>query len=112
MFRAPVGYVVPLIGRSLGGTLTGGDVVTAAAPHRWVLYDVDFNTGRVRWERTLHTAVPPVKHAKNSYGSETPVMDGERVYVYSSSVGLFAFDMNGTPLWSTLCQALGAAGCV
>ena len=34
-------------------------------------------------------------HQKNSYASETPVTDGERVYVYLGYVGLFAFDMSG-----------------
>ena len=88
------------MGRSLGGTMTGSDVSVAAAPHRWVLYDIDFKTGKVRWERTLSTAVPTSKHQKNSYASETPVTDGERVYVYSGFAGLFAFDMSGKPVWS------------
>jgi len=29
------------------------DHVKAAAPHRWVLYDVDFNTGNIRWSREM-----------------------------------------------------------
>ena len=37
---------------------------------------------------------------KNSYAAETPVTDGERVYAYFGDVGLFAFDMDGKPLWS------------
>ena len=47
-------------------------------------------------------AAPPAapKHLKNSYASETPVTDGERVYVYFGNVGLFAFDMKGKPVWS------------
>jgi outer membrane protein assembly factor BamB len=40
------------------------------------------------------------KHEKNTYASETPVTDGERVYAYFGGVGLFAFDVNGKPLWS------------
>ena len=40
------------------------------------------------------------KHLKNSYASETPVTDGERVYFYFGNVGLFAFDMKGKPVWS------------
>ena len=39
-------------------------------------------------------------HQKNSYASETPVTDGERVYVYLGYAGLFAFDMSGKPVWS------------
>ena len=50
----------------------------------------------------MRDSAPPAapKHLKNSYASETPVTDGERVYVYFGNVGLFAFDMNGKPVWS------------
>jgi outer membrane protein assembly factor BamB len=87
--------------RSFGGPMSGRDLATSTDPHRWVLYDVDFKTGTIRWERTIATAVPfESKHQKNSYASETPVTDGERVYAYFGNLGLFAFDLNGTPLWS------------
>ena len=87
--------------RSFDGPMTGADLETPSAPLRWVLYDVDFETGAVRWERTLHTATPGAKHEKNSYASETPVTDGDRVYVYLGYVGLFAFELDGRPLWHT-----------
>ena len=94
-----------------GARLSGADPGTVHSTRRasrrrpirtsWVLYDVDFRSGRIRWERSLHTSVPsePV-HQKNTYFSETPVTDGERVYVYAGSIGLFAFDMSGKPVWS------------
>ena len=66
-----------------------------------MVYDVDFATGKVRWSKEVRSGVPAgPKHLKNSYASETPVTDGERVYVYFGSVGLFVFDMKGTPVWS------------
>ena len=37
---------------------------------------------------------------KNSYASETPVTDGERVYAYFGNVGVFCLDMEGRPVWS------------
>ena len=78
-----------------------GDWAAAKAPHRWVIYDIDFNTGTVRWERSVSDAPPAQpKHLKNSYASETPVTDGERVYVYFGNRGLFAFDMQGNEVWS------------
>ncbi len=81
--------------------MSGRDIGTSPDPHRWVLYDVDFKTGKVRWEQTVKTAVPTEsKHQKNSYASETPVTDGERVYAYFGSLGLFAFDMSGKALWT------------
>ena len=56
------------------------------------------------------TGVPvEPKHQKNSYASETPATDGERVYVYSGNVGLFAFDMNGKPAWSKPMRAVQGA---
>ena len=87
--------------RSFGGPMSGQDIATSTDPHRWVLYDVDFNTGKVRWEQTIRTSVPSEpKHQKNSYASETPVTDGERVYTYFGNLGLFVFDMSGKPVWS------------
>jgi outer membrane protein assembly factor BamB len=73
------------------------------AEHRWVVYDVDFDNGAVRWERELYRAVPAIsRHLKNSFASETPVTDGERLYVYFGSIGLVAaLDvMDGTVVWT------------
>ncbi|HSG01144.1 MAG TPA: PQQ-binding-like beta-propeller repeat protein [Vicinamibacterales bacterium] len=68
----------------------------------YVLYAFDAATGALRWEREAH-AGPPFKgrHRKNTFASETPVTDGERVYAYfGQNVGLFAFTLDGTPAWS------------
>jgi outer membrane protein assembly factor BamB len=93
--------VVTYLARSLGGTMSGADISRATDEYRWTLYDVEFETGRIRWEREIRAAVPPQPvHQKNSYASETPVTDGERVYVYLGYAGLYAFDMRGTPVWS------------
>jgi outer membrane protein assembly factor BamB len=89
------------VARSGGGTMTFRDIAEPAALHRFVLYDIDFKTGRIRWERDLAKAVPArSRHLKNSYASETPVTDGERIYAYFGHLGLFALDLNGTLLWS------------
>ena len=77
------------------------DHIAANATHRWVVYDVDFETGAIRWERELHAELPRLRrHIKNSYASETPVTDGESLFVYFGSVGLVAaLDMEGTVRW-------------
>ena len=77
------------------------DHISANATHRWVVYDIDFETGAVRWERELHRELPRLRrHIKNSYASETPVTDGELLYVYFGSLGLVAaFDFDGTEAW-------------
>jgi outer membrane protein assembly factor BamB len=68
--------------------------------HRWMLYCVDWKSGKLLWEREVHHGKAPSRHLKNSYASETPVSDGERVYAYFGSVGVFAFDRQGKELWS------------
>jgi len=70
--------------------------------HRWVVYDVDFNSGKIRWERELVHATPSLaKHIKNTFASETPVTDGERIYVHFASAGvLTALDLNGRTIWT------------
>lgn len=70
---------------------------------QWLLYAVDFKTGKVRWKTELLNAVPlEAKQLKNTYASETPVTDGQRVYVYVGNAHrLFAVDFNGTLVWSS-----------
>ena len=67
-----------------------------------MVYDIDFETGAVRWATELRREVPTItRHLKNSYASETPVTDGERVYVYFGSTGLVAaLDFDGEVLWT------------
>jgi outer membrane protein assembly factor BamB len=76
--------------------------VRSTAAHRFVVYDVDFATGKVRWERELRRIPPPVaKHIKNSFASETAVTDGERVYVRFGTIGILeAFDFSGKTVWT------------
>ena len=57
------------------------------------MYDIDFETGAVRWVTELHRAVPTEsRHLKNSYASETPVTDGERFYVVTDNGVMYALD--------------------
>src|SRR5262245_6156171 len=78
------------------------DHIKAQAEQRWMVYDVDFQTGKIRWEKELKRGLPPLlRHVKNSYASETAVTDGERVYVYFASVGLIAaLDFKGAVVWT------------
>jgi outer membrane protein assembly factor BamB len=69
--------------------------------YRWMIYCLDWETGKILWERMAHQGVPPIPiHAKNSYATETPATDGERIVVCFGAVGLFCYDMNGQELWA------------
>jgi len=62
---------------------------------------LDIASGRKLWEQSVHQgpAKSPI-HLKNSYASETPVTDGERVYAYFGNQGLYCLDREGKLVWS------------
>ena len=79
-------------------------------PHEVVLhyylYCVDIETGAVEWRREFHAGRPPGgRHRKNSFASETPVTDGERIYIYAANLGLYAYDLKGEQVWKTPLEA-------
>ena len=83
------------------GLYFGGNRKAPTEEHRWMVYCLDWTTGRVRWEREVHRGVPASdRHLKNTYASETPVTDGDRVYAYFGNLGLFCFDLDGKLMWS------------
>lgn len=85
------------------GLYFGGDrKEVLKAEHRWLVLCYDLQTGRELWRQQAHQGVPPKPlHVKNTYASATPVTDGERVYAFFGNAGLFCYDMEGRPLWST-----------
>ncbi len=84
------------------GLYLGGERPDAPRPeHEWKLICLDLASGKVRWERVVHRGQPTgPRHLKNSYASETPVTDGERVYVSVGGVGLYCLDFGGQEVWS------------
>ncbi len=82
------------------GLYFGGERPVPTDEHRWVVYAVSFKTGKILWEKEVHRGAPAFsRHLKNSYASETPVTDGERVYAYFGNLGIFCFDLKGKLLW-------------
>jgi outer membrane protein assembly factor BamB len=83
-----------VVNRDIELTSETGDI-------RYMVYALEANTGKVVWEREAHRGQPfGGRHRKNTYASETPVTDGERLYVsFGGNVGLFCYAMDGTLLW-------------
>ncbi|HMP01162.1 MAG TPA: PQQ-binding-like beta-propeller repeat protein [Gemmatales bacterium] len=74
-----------------------------AAPeetHHWTVLCLDAERGTTRWQTKVHEGRPAHgKHIKNTYASETPVTDGERLYVWLGEVGVFCLDFDGKVIW-------------
>jgi outer membrane protein assembly factor BamB len=83
------------------GLYFGGNRPAPKEAHRYVVYCLDLETGRVVWEKEVHRGVPQHgHHLKNTLASETPVTDGGNVYAYFGNVGLFCLDFEGKLMWS------------
>lgn len=84
------------------GLYLAGERPDAPRPeHEWKLICLELSSGNVRWEKVIHHGSPaqPI-HLKNSYASETPVTDGQQVYVRVGNVGVFCLDFGGRLVWS------------
>ena len=85
-------------GRGRGGFGFGGE--TPDQVYRWEVMCLDRATGKPIWQQLAHEGKPTLPiHRTNTYASETPITDGERVYVYFGMIGLFCYDTNGQLLW-------------
>jgi len=72
----------------------------------YLLYCLDLKSGKAEWTKEFHTGRPPGgRHRKNSFVSETPVTDGKFIYVYVANLGLWAFDLKGSVVWTTPLEA-------
>lgn len=69
--------------------------------YRWQVLCLDADTGEILWETTAKQGKPTTAtHRNNTYASETPVTDGERVIASFGAAGLYCYDFSGALLWS------------
>lgn len=83
-----------------GGGRAGGGV-GAGEEHRLDVLAVDRDTGKILWQRTATTATPHegYHHLYGSFASNAPATDGQRIYAFFGSRGLFVYDLHGKLLW-------------
>ncbi|MGH9251628.1 MAG: PQQ-binding-like beta-propeller repeat protein [Acidimicrobiales bacterium] len=67
---------------------------------RFVVLALDRRDGRILWQRTLGEEVPRESgHLTASFASPSPVTDGEHLFAYFGSHGLYGLDLDGKLLW-------------
>jgi outer membrane protein assembly factor BamB len=82
------------------GLYGDGDASKDHSEHRWMLYALDNQTGKIVWERVAFKGEPREKrHIKATYANSTPATDGRIVVAWFGSQGLYTYDMNGRLLW-------------
>lgn len=77
------------------------DAVGGDRRHTLQVMGLDAATGKIQWTQTAYEGpMYDDRHKRGSYAAPTPVTDGERVYAYFGSEGLFAYRLDGTQVWS------------
>jgi outer membrane protein assembly factor BamB len=83
-----------------GGFGGFGDAKPPDDLYRWEIHCLDRNTGKTLWSQVAVERKPAIPATMgNTYASETPVSDGERVYAYFGAHGLYCYDLAGKQLW-------------
>lgn len=78
------------------------DALGGDRSHQLFVLAVDARSGGILWRRKVYEGrVFDDRHKKNTYATPTPVTDGKRVYVSFESQGIYAFSLDGKPLWKT-----------
>lgn len=100
-------------GQGKGGQ--GSDELGDLAALKLHLVCVDRATGEIRWERSVPASRPENVYegnfADNGYATHSATSDGTRVFAFFGKTGVFAYDLDGKPLWNaTVGDKLRGAG--
>ncbi len=98
---APQGF--PQERRRGGGRGGRGGFGRQEAPsqvHAFLTICMNKNTGETIWTREGGKEIPHEgHHSTNTFSSASPVTDGEHVFSFFGSRGLFCYDMEGNEVW-------------
>ncbi len=79
----------------------GGGEEAPDTIYRWEVHCLERATGKTLWKQVAAEHKPRSgNHLSNTFASETPVTDDERVYAYFGQVGVFCYDVTGKLVWS------------
>jgi outer membrane protein assembly factor BamB len=97
MAAAPVGEAQPPVFDSAPGV---HDSVPVTHRHQYIVMAVSRSDGRVLWKRVVREEWPHEGgHNTGSPASNSPVTDGNFVYAFFGSRGLYCLDTNGAVKW-------------
>lgn len=73
----------------------------AGVEHKFIVMALDRQTGQTVWERVARVATPHEGYHQRygSFASNTPVTDGEHLYAFFGSRGLYCYDLAGQLIW-------------
>jgi outer membrane protein assembly factor BamB len=76
------------------------DNLATTFQHEFAVLAVSRQSGKILWQKTVHKAAPiEAGHVTGSLASASPVTDGEHVYAFFGSYGLYCLDVSGELVW-------------
>ena len=89
-------------GRGGFGGRRGGDGGSGAGEeHRFEVIALNRVDGKVVWRQVAATVTPHEGYHQmyGSFASNSPTTDGQRVYAFFGSRGVYVYDLEGRPIW-------------
>ena len=82
------------------GVTGAHDNLPVTHEHRFEVLALDRSDGRTLWRKAVKQAWPfEGAHRSASLASASPATDGERIFAFFGSYGLYALDLEGEVLW-------------
>ena len=76
------------------------DIKRPNAVHEFVVICLDRNTGKEVWRKVATKKIPHEgAHNDNDFASASPTTDGQHLYCWFGSAGLFCYSLDGRKLW-------------
>ena len=93
----PVGDALPPVYDTAPGAHDG---VPVTQRHQFMVLAVERRDGRIAWRKVVREEFPHEGgHNTGSQASSSPVTDGQRIYAFFGSRGLYCLDLRGEVLW-------------
>lgn len=68
--------------------------------HQFKVISFDKNSGKINWETVVAKELPLERtHELGSWASNSPLTDGENIFAFFGTRGLYCLDMNGNIKW-------------
>lgn len=93
----PVG---PALEPKFSGAPGAHDNLPVTRRHQFMVFALSRGDGRILWRKTVREALPHEGgHHSGSLASASPVTDGEHLFAFFGSYGLYCLRLDGTPVW-------------
>lgn len=77
------------------------DNLPVTRQQKFVVLAIDRGEGKILWQAVVHKRLPHEgAHRSASLASASPITDGERVYAFFGSYGLYCLDFDGKVVWN------------